>query len=114
MKQAQKAFFLLHISSLSRSLCLTGVEWEADRCLTLIIVLRESVFHVSDILDDNSFGQIGWKITFLRLPPAAALIRRWRLVPLHSITLQFEACPFGEEGKNISGFHIILFLSHLP
>lgn len=82
---------LLYISSARRSHRIIGFEWEGDRCLILIIVLRESVFHISDILDDNSFGHAGWKITFLRLAPAAAFIRGWCLVPLHSITLQFEA-----------------------
>lgn len=51
----------------------------------MVIVLRKNVFHISDILDDKSFGQAVWKITFLRPPFAAAFIR------IHSITLQFEA-----------------------
>lgn len=38
------------------------------------MVLRENVFHVSDIMDDNSFDQAGWKIAFLRLASAAALL----------------------------------------
>ena len=83
--------FLLHISSASRSQHSTRVEWEGDRCLILIVVLRENVFRVSDIFDDSSFGQAGWKITFLRLVPAAPFIKRWCLMLLHSITLQFEA-----------------------
>lgn len=57
----------------------------------MIIVLRENVFHVSDILDDNSFDQAGWKIAFLRLASAAAFIRRQWLMLLCSIILQFEA-----------------------
>lgn len=89
-EQAQKACFLLHISPVSRPQCIRRFEWEGGRCLILIIVLRGSVFHISDILDDNSSGQPGQKITFLRLAPAAAFIQRQSLVLLHSITLQFE------------------------
>lgn len=57
----------------------------------MIIVLSENVFHVSDILDDNSFDQAGWKIAFLRLASAAAFIRRQWVMLLCSIILQFEA-----------------------
>lgn len=67
--------FLLHISSASRSQRIIGSEWEGNRSLILIIVLRESIFHISYILDENSFGQTAWKITFCRLAPAAAFIR---------------------------------------
>lgn len=87
---SSEAFFLLHLAPVSGSQCIARFEWEGGRCLILMIVLRGSVFHRSDILDDNSSGQAGQQITFLRLAPAAAFIRRWSLVPLHSITLQFE------------------------
>lgn len=83
----------------NRFQCITGFERQGSRCLILIIVLRENVFHTSDILDDNSFGQVGWKITFLRLAPVAAFIRRRSLLPLYSITLQFEAESLGWKMK---------------
>jgi hypothetical protein len=51
--------FFLYISSAIKSENLMGFEWEGSRCLILIIVLRENLFHTSDILDDNSFGQTG-------------------------------------------------------
>lgn len=64
------------ISAASTSQHITGFEWESDRRLIPVIVLKEGVFHVSDIFCDNSFGQTGWKITFLRLAAALAFIAR--------------------------------------
>ena len=95
---------LLHISTACRSQCVAGFKWEGDRCRILVMVLRENVFHVSDILDDNSFDQAGWKIAFLRLASAAAFIRRQWLILLHSITLQFEAESlwWGRKKKSLS------------
>ena len=90
---------LLHISTACRSQCVAGFEWEGDRCRILVMVLRENVFHVSDIMDDNSFDQAGWKIAFLRLASAAALLgdNGWycSIQSLFSLKLSL----FGEEEK---------------
>jgi hypothetical protein len=74
LEETQRAF--PSISPLQLELKSPEFEWESSRCLILIIVLRENVFHISDIFDDNSSGQTAWKITFLRLVPAAAYVRR--------------------------------------